>query len=56
MKATISLLAFVLLTVGLAGLLLNEFVFHWGRGATLTFASVEVVGFVMLAFARWGMK
>jgi hypothetical protein len=56
MKATIRLLAFVLLAVGLAGLLLNEFVFQWGSGATITFASVEVFGFVVLALARWGMK
>jgi len=56
MKATVRLIAFVLLAVGLAGLLLNEFVFHWGTGATITFAALEIIGFVALASARWGMK
>lgn len=56
MKTTVMLLAFVLLAVGLAGLLLNEFVFQWGTGATITFAAVEVLGFALLALARWGMK
>jgi len=56
MKGTAKVLAFILLAAGLAGLLLNEFIFQWGTGATITFAAVEVVGFVLLALARWGMK
>ena len=41
--------AFLLLIVGTAGLLLNEFVFGWGRTATLIFAACNVVGLVALA-------
>ena len=56
MKTSVRLLAFVLLIVGLAGLLLNEFALHWGTGATIVFAAVEIVGFALLAVARWVMK
>ena len=56
MKAKVGLLGFVLLAVGLVGLLLNEFLLHWGTSATIAFAVVEVVGFVLLAYTRWGMK
>lgn len=46
-------LAFVLLAVGTLGLLTNEFVFSWGRIATLIFAATNVIGFVALLIARW---
>jgi hypothetical protein len=55
-KANIHSLGFVLLAVGLLGLLLNEFVLDWGRAATIAFAAVEVTGFAVLAFVRWGMS
>jgi len=52
-KDVIKLVAFILLAVGTIGLLLNEFVFDWGRSATLVSAALNVVGFVMLAFTIW---
>ena len=33
-----------LLLLGTAGLLLNEFVFAWGRSATIAFATLNVIG------------
>ena len=48
--------AFVLLVIGTIGLLINEFIFDWGRIATLTFAALSVVGLTILAFMQWGMK
>jgi len=43
--------AFVLIAVGTVGLLANEFVFHWGRTATLSFAVSSAVGLVVLGLA-----
>ena len=56
MKQIVKLSAFILLGIGTFGLLINEFVFDWGRTATLTFASVNVVGLATLAFVHWGMQ
>ena len=47
---------FILLIIGTIGLLINEFVFDWGRADTLTFAVFNLVGLATLAFAFWGMK
>mgnify|MGYP001424727424 CR=1 FL=1 len=52
MQTGIRSLAFALLAVGLAGLLLNEFVLHWGTAATVAFAVIEVAGFGLLAYGR----
>ena len=52
-KDVIKLVAFILLAVGTIGLLLNEFVFDWGSSATLAYATLNVVGLVMLAFTMW---
>jgi hypothetical protein len=41
-------LAFALIAVGTTGLLLNEFIFDWGRFATLSFALLNVLGLVAL--------
>jgi hypothetical protein len=41
-------IAFLLLIVGTAGLLVNEFVFYWGRVATLVFAVLNVIGLIIL--------
>ena len=41
-------IAFLLLIVGTAGLLVNEFVFDWGRVATLVFAVLNVIGLIIL--------
>jgi hypothetical protein len=40
--------AFVLLIIGTLGLLLNEFVFDWGRTATLSFAVTNAIGLLAL--------
>jgi hypothetical protein len=45
--------AFVLLIIGTLGLLLNEFVFEWGRTATLLFATANVIGLVVLGYTYW---
>jgi hypothetical protein len=42
---------FILLLIGTLGLLMNEFIFSWGRPATLAFAAANVVGLVALAFS-----
>jgi hypothetical protein len=42
-------IAFLLLIVGTAGLLVNEFVFNWGRVATLVFAVLNVIGLIILS-------
>jgi len=55
MRETAKLIAFILLIIGTTGLLVNEFVTDWGRGITITFACLNVLGFVLLAFAAWIM-
>lgn len=45
--------AFILLIIGTLGLLANEFILDWGTIATLTFAALNVVGLVILAYANW---
>ena len=45
------LTAFVLLIVGTAGLLLNEFVFDWGSTATGIFAVANAVGLLILSIS-----
>ena len=47
------LIAFILLIIGTIGLLVNEFVFDWGRAVTITFAIFNLVGFATLAFSYW---
>jgi len=54
MNETVKGLAFVLVAIGTLGLLTNEFVFSWGRIATLVFAAANGVGLVALGFAFWG--
>jgi len=56
MREVAKLSAFILLIIGTFGLLINEFIFDWGRTATLTFAALNVVGLAILAFTYWGMK
>ena len=46
--------AFTLVIVGTLGLLANEFVFNWGRTATLIFAASNVIGLVGLGFVFFG--
>ena len=56
MKEIVKLSAFILLIIGTLGLLINEFVFECGRIATLTFASINIIGFVILGFTYFGGK
>ena len=56
MRESTRLIGFILLIIGTIGLLINEFFFDWGRGATLTFAIINVVGFISLASAHFCMK
>ena len=53
-KDVIKLVAFILLAAGTIGLLLNEFVFDWGRAATLLSTALNLAGLGMLAFTIWG--
>ena len=53
MREATRLIAFILLGIGTLGLIINEFVFDWGSAATITFAAINVVGFLILAFAFW---
>jgi hypothetical protein len=55
-RKVIELSAFVFLLIGTLGLLMNEFVFDWGRPATLIFAAANVMGLLALGFAYWSMK
>ena len=53
MSEVAKLTAFILLIVGTIGLLVNEFATDWGRGVTITFACLNVLGLIVLAFATW---
>ena len=55
MREVAKLIAFILLIIGTIGLLVNEFVTDWGRGVTITFACLNVLGLVLLAFTAWIM-
>ena len=56
MRNFIIITAFILITVGTVGLLLDEFVWEHSSTRTIIFAVVNFVGLVNLAFARFGMK
>lgn len=53
---SILLIAFILLIIGTIGLLINEFIFDWGRSATITFAVINVIGLSFFAFVFWIRK
>ncbi|MFC1870947.1 hypothetical protein ACFLYF_00885 [Chloroflexota bacterium] len=53
MREATRLIAFILLIIGTLGLITNEFIFDWGSSATLTFAVINFVGLVVLAFSFW---
>ena len=55
MREAIKLIAFILLTIGTLGLLINEFAFDWGRVATLVFAIVNFIGLAVLASSYFKM-
>jgi len=48
--------AFILIIIGTAGLLLNEFVWEHSSTRTIIFAVVDFVGLVNLACAHFGMR
>jgi hypothetical protein len=50
MKEGVKRGAFILLIIGTAGLLLNEFVLGWGTVATLVFAVFSFTGLAGLVF------
>ena len=50
MKEGLKVFAFIVLIIGTAGLLLNEFVGDWGQAATITFACLNVVGLGVLGY------
>jgi len=56
MREAIKLIAFILLTIGTLGLLINEFAFDWGRVATLVFAIVNFMGLAILASSYFKMR
>lgn len=51
MRGSTIFIAFILLIIGTIGLLINEFIFDWGRYATLVLAIINVIGLAFLAFA-----
>jgi hypothetical protein len=56
LRSFIKLTAFILIIIGTAGLLLNEFVWEGGTTRTIIFGVVDFVGLVNLAFAQFGMR
>lgn len=56
MRDTVIIGAFVLLVIGTAGLLKNEFVLDWGRAATVTFAVVNAVSLALLTYTHWRVR
>ena len=53
MSEHIGKIPFVLLVIGTLGLLMNEFLFAWGRIATLIFAAINLIGLVALGIILW---
>ena len=49
MREVARLTAFILLIIGTIGLLVNEFIFDWGRVGTLVFAVLNFIGLAILA-------
>ena len=47
MKSKVETIIITLLLIGTLGLLLNEFVFSWGRYGTLAFALFNFIGLVL---------
>jgi hypothetical protein len=43
--------AFLLIILGTAGLLLNEYAFDWGSAATILFATLNVIGLSILGIS-----
>ena len=56
MREVAKLTAFILLIIGTIGLLVNEFIFDWGRVGTLVFAVFNFIGLAILAITYLRMK
>jgi len=56
MKEVVKSSGFILLIIGTLGLLINEFIFDWGRAATITFAALNIAGLAALATTQRGIK
>ena len=56
MKEVVKLIGFILVAIGFLGLIINEFAIDLGRAVTITFAAIDAVGLITLAFAHWGLK
>ena len=56
MRKFLKTTAFILIIIGTAGLLLNEFVWEHSSTRTIIFAVVDFIGLVDLAFAHFGMR
>ena len=56
LKQFIRLSGFILIAAGTTGLLLNGFVWEHSSTRTIIFAVASLVGFVSLAFARFGLR
>ena len=56
MREVLKLGSFILIFIGTLGLLLNEFMFDWGRTVTIIFAAINLVGLVTLVSTTWIIK
>ena len=56
MKEVVKISGFIILIIGTFGLLINEFVFDWGRAAAITFAAFNIAGLATLAVTHRGMR
>ena len=56
MKKVLEVLPYILVIIGGGGLLVNEFVFHWGRPATLSLAVVNAVQYAGFRTAVKGVS
>ena len=56
MREVAKLTAFILLIIGTIGLIVNEFIFDWGRVGTLVFAVFNVIGLAILAIMYLRVK
>lgn len=56
MRNFLKITASILIIVGTAGLLLNEFVWEHSSSRTIIFAVVDLVGLVDLAFAHFAIR
>ena len=60
MREAVRLTGFILVAIGLVGLLITDFVFDEATigwlDLTLVFAAIDALGLAILAVAFWGMK